>query len=57
MSEKEKSQTELLKRKITMSEIKHAVDGVNKRLDATKEEFSKSEDIVIEVTQNKQKVF
>lgn len=55
MPEKEKSQIELLERKITMSEIKHAVDGVSKRLDITKEEINKSEDVIIEVIQNKQK--
>lgn len=54
MPEKEKSQIELLERKITMSEIKHAVDGVSKRLDI-KEEINKSEDVIIEVIQNKQK--
>ena len=55
MPEKEKSQIELLERKITMSEIKHAVDGVSKRLHITKEKINKSEEVIIEVTQNKHK--
>lgn len=43
--------------KIPISEMKHALDEVNKRLGITKEKFSKFEDITTEVIQNKQKKY
>jgi len=48
-------QTELLEMKIPMSEMKYALDEVNKRLDISKEKISKFEGITMEVIQNKQK--
>lgn len=41
--------------KTTISEMKHALDKVNKRLDIPKEKISKFEGITTEVIQNKQK--